>query len=56
MTNSQIKSLLHQLYRIANVLETVCGQKKRTIRTIDIDRGKVYKTHLGGKLRKNSRK
>jgi hypothetical protein len=52
MSQSQIKQLLHALRRIANALETVVDQKKRTIRMVDVERGKVYKTHLGKGLRK----
>lgn len=53
MNKNQIKQLLHQLFRIANALETVVDQKKRTLRMVDVDRGKVYKTHLGKSLSKN---
>lgn len=52
MNTNQIKQLLHSLTRIANALETVVDQKKRTLRMVDVDRGKVYKTHLGKKLSK----
>lgn len=52
MTGRQIKMFLHQLFRIANALETVIDQKKRHVRMVDVERSKVYKTHLGGKLRK----
>lgn len=40
------------LERIAAALETVIDKKKKTLRMVDVERGKVYKTHLGGKLRK----
>lgn len=52
MNKNEIKQLLHQLRRIANCLETVVDQKKRTLRMVDVERGKVYKTHLGKGLRK----
>lgn len=38
--------------RIATALETVVDPKKKTLRMVDVERGKVYKTHLGGKLRR----
>jgi hypothetical protein len=37
--------------RIANSLEAIVDKKKRVARTIDVERSKVYKTHLGKKLR-----
>jgi chemotaxis regulatin CheY-phosphate phosphatase CheZ len=40
------------LERIATVLETTIDAKKRTLRMVDLERGKVYKTHLGKSLRK----
>lgn len=36
---------------IAHSLETIVDKKKRTLRMVDVDRSKVYKTHLGKKLR-----
>lgn len=54
-TNHLIK-VLHQnrdaLNRIATALETIIDKKKKTLRMVDVDRGKVYKTHLGKKLSK----
>lgn len=40
--------------RLARDLETVIDHKKRTLRMVDVERGKVYKTHLGKSLRKKS--
>lgn len=42
------------LERIADALEIVIDKKKKTLRMVDVDRSKVYKTHLGGKLRKKA--
>lgn len=42
--------LLKAFESIAQSLKTVVDRKKRFIRMVDIDRGKVYKTHLGKKL------
>lgn len=46
------RRLISALERIAAALEIVVDRKKRTLRTVDIERGKVYKTHLGKSLRK----
>jgi hypothetical protein len=47
-----LQRLVRALERIATSLELVVDRKKRTLRMVDVDRGKVYKTHLGGKLKK----
>jgi hypothetical protein len=42
------------LERLVTALETLAlcvDRKKKTVRTVDVERGKVYKTHLGKKLR-----
>lgn len=39
------------LERIALAFETIIDGKKRTLRMVDVERGKVYKTHLGNSLR-----
>jgi hypothetical protein len=52
MTHKQTARLVHAVERIALCLETVVDRKKKHLRMCDTERGKVYKTHLGGKLRK----
>lgn len=49
---NELKHLTRILSRIAIALEKVVDNKKKAIKTIDIGRAKVYKTHLGNKLRK----
>lgn len=49
MSTDLIK-LVKALERIASAIEKVIDKKKRTVRMVDVDRGKVYKTHLGKKL------
>lgn len=44
--------LVKVLERIAKALEIVVDTKKKTLRMVDVERGKVYKSHLGRKLRK----
>lgn len=39
------------LERIADVLEDAYNVKKKAFQMVDIDRSKVYKTHLGKSLR-----
>lgn len=41
--------------RIASALELIVDKKKRTLRMVDVERGNVYKAHLGGKLRKGAK-
>jgi hypothetical protein len=52
MTNPQANHLIKVLHQIRDLLATIIDKKKRTLRMVDVERGKVYKTHLGGKLRK----
>jgi hypothetical protein len=44
------------LQRIAIALESVIDKEKGAVRTIDIGRAEVYKTHLGEKLRDDTPK
>jgi hypothetical protein len=48
---NELRRLTRALERIASALETVVDRKKRTLRMVDVERGKVYKTHLGKSLR-----
>jgi hypothetical protein len=41
-----------QLERIANCLESIVDKEKGTLRMVDVERGNVYKTHLGKNLTK----
>lgn len=50
MNKKELNRLLRALERIANALDVVVDRKKRTLRMVDVDRSKVYKTHLGKKL------
>lgn len=52
MNRKELNRLLRAVERIASALEKVIDPKKRTLRMVDVDRGKVYKTHLGNKLSK----
>lgn len=52
MTAKENKMTVRALERIANSLEIIVDKKKKTLRMVDVERGKVYKTHLGGKLSK----
>jgi hypothetical protein len=52
MTNSQADHLIKVLHQIRDLLATIIDKKKRTLRMVDVDRSKVYKTHLGRKLSK----
>lgn len=51
MNDSQANHLIKVLHRIADSLDTIIDKKKKTLRMVDVERGKVYKTHLGKKLR-----
>ena len=42
--------LVNALERIATSLEIIVDRKKKTLRMVDVERGQVYKTHLGRKL------
>jgi hypothetical protein len=52
MNQKQINRITKALERIANALDTIVDRKKKTLRMVDVERGKVYKTHLGKKLSK----
>lgn len=52
MNEKDILRGIRALERIATVLEMALDKKKQALRTVDVDRGKVYKTHLGKKLSK----
>jgi hypothetical protein len=54
MSKLELQRLLRALERIAESLNTVVDRKKKTLRMVDVDRSKVYKTHLGRKLRKRT--
>ncbi len=54
MKSDATDSKLDALSRIANALETIVDKEKRTLRMVDVDRAKVYGTHLGGKLREQT--
>lgn len=41
---------------LCNVLNLVVDKKEKCIRMVDIDRGKVYKIHLGTKLKNKVKK
>jgi hypothetical protein len=56
MNDSQVNHLIKVLHRIADSLDTIIDKKKRTLRMVDVDRGKVYKTHLGKNMRNPSTK
>lgn len=47
----ELRQIHNTLRRIAVALELIVDKKKRTLRMVDVDRGKVYKTHLGRKLK-----
>lgn len=48
ITTKQLERLIKALEKLASVVDS----KKKTLRMVDVDRGKIYKTHLGGKLNK----
>lgn len=53
--NKAIKDLdriANAVEKIAKLLGVAIDPRKRTVRTVDVERGKVYKTHLGKKLSK----
>lgn len=52
MNEKDILRGIKALERFAFALETIIDRKKRTLRMVDVDRGKVYKTHLGKRLEK----
>lgn len=59
MTDKQNESVVKSLEgisislgRMAFYLSLIIDNKKKTLRMVDVDRSKVYKTHLGGKLKK----
>jgi hypothetical protein len=52
MSKREFNRLIRAIERIALALETVVDRKKRTLRMVDVERGNVYKTHLGKSLRR----
>lgn len=52
MNESQADHLIRVLHQIRDLLATIIDKKKKTLRMVDVDRGKVYGKHLGKKLRK----
>lgn len=51
MTQQNFDRLIKALEKIAGCLEVVTDRKNRTLRMNDVDRAKVYKTHLDYNLR-----
>ena len=49
LDNSDIRRLLSALESIAKSLEAIVAGKA-VIKTVDVERGKVYATHLGQRL------
>lgn len=47
-----VESIRVALQDISQTLDFIVDTKKKTLRMVDVDRGKVYKTHLGKKLSK----
>jgi hypothetical protein len=43
------------LERIADSLDVIIDRRKKTLRMVDVERGNVYKTHLGKNLRSSAK-
>jgi len=51
MSTDQLERIADALESIVGLLKVVVDPAKRTLRLEDVERAKVYSTHLGEKLR-----
>jgi hypothetical protein len=52
--DSLLEGIAEHLRRIADSLDVIIDRERGVLKMIDVDRAKVYSTHLGGKLKDGS--